>query len=205
VIVATGAKWRQLGIPGEKEHIGQGVAFCAHCDGPFYKGKKVAVVGGGNSGAEAAIDLANIASHVTLLEYGPKLKADTVLIDKIMALPNARVVLQGKSTRVVGDGKKVSGLEYQDTETRELHILDVDGVFVQIGLLPNSQCVKDLVELTAHGEIVIDAKGHTSAPGIYAAGDVTTVPFKQIVVAMGEGAKVALTAFEDRMHRKTAA
>jgi alkyl hydroperoxide reductase subunit F len=205
VIVATGAKWRQLGIPGEKEHIGQGVAFCAHCDGPFYKGKKVAVVGGGNSGAEAAIDLANIASHVTLLEYGPKLKADTVLIDKIMALPNARVVLRGKSTRVVGDGKKVSGLEYQDTVTRELHTLDVDGVFVQIGLLPNSQCVKDLVELTAHGEIVIDAKGHTSAPGIYAAGDVTTVPFKQIVVAMGEGAKVALTAFEDRMHRKAAA
>ncbi len=202
VIVATGAKWRQLGIPGEKEHIGQGVAFCAHCDGPFYKGKKVAVVGGGNSGVEAAIDLANIASHVTLLEYGPKLKADTILIDKITALPNARVVLHGKSTRVVGDGKKVSGLEYQDAETRELHTLDVDGVFVQIGLLPNSQCVKDLVELNPRGEIVIDAKGHTSATGIYAAGDVTTVPFKQIVVAMGEGAKVALTAFEDRMHQK---
>jgi NADH-dependent peroxiredoxin subunit F len=202
VIVATGAKWRMLGIPGEKEHIGQGVAFCAHCDGPFYKGKKVAVVGGGNSGVEAAIDLANIASHVTLLEYGPKLKADTVLIDKIAALPNARVVLHGKSTRVVGDGKKVTGLEYQDTEKRELHTLDVDGVFVQIGLLPNSQCVKDLVELTPRGEIVIDAKGHTSAVGIYAAGDVTTVPFKQIVVAMGEGAKVALTAFEDRMHQK---
>lgn len=201
VIVATGAKWRMLGIPGEKEHIGQGVAFCAHCDGPFYKGKKVAVVGGGNSGVEAAIDLANIASHVTLLEYGPKLKADTVLIDKIAALPNARVVLHGKSTRVVGDGKKVTGLEYQDSETRELHTLDVDGVFVQIGLLPNSQCVKDLVELTPRGEIVIDPKGHTSATGIYAAGDVTTVPFKQIVVAMGEGAKVALTAFEDRMHQ----
>jgi NADH-dependent peroxiredoxin subunit F len=204
VIVATGAKWRMLGIPGEKEHVGQGVAFCAHCDGPFYKGKKVAVVGGGNSGVEAAIDLANIASHVTLLEYGPKLKADTVLIDKIAALPNARVVLHGKSTRVIGDGKKVTGLEYQDAETRELHTLDVDGVFVQIGLLPNSQCVKDLVELTPRGEIVIDAKGHTSATGIYAAGDVTTVPFKQIVVAMGEGAKVALTAFEDRMHQKAA-
>lgn len=204
VIVATGAKWRMLGIPGEKEHIGQGVAFCAHCDGPFYKGKKVAVVGGGNSGVEAAIDLANIASHVTLLEYGPKLKADTVLIEKLTALPNASVVLHGKSTRVIGDGKKVTGLEYQDAETRGLHTLEVDGVFVQIGLLPNSQCVKDIVELTPRGEIVVDAKGHTSATGIYAAGDVTTVPFKQIVVAMGEGAKVALTAFEDRMHQKAA-
>lgn len=204
LIVATGAKWRQLGIPGEKEHIGLGVAFCAHCDGPFYKGKKVAVVGGGNSGVEAAIDLANIASHVTLLEYGPKLKADTVLIEKLQALPNATIILNGKSTRVIGDGKKVTGLEYQDAVTRELHALEVDGVFVQIGLLPNSQCVKGLVELTPRGEIVIDAKGHTSATGIYAAGDVTTVPFKQIVVAMGEGAKVALTAFEDRMHQKAA-
>jgi len=204
VIVATGAKWRQLGIPGEKEHIGLGVAFCAHCDGPFYKGKKVAVVGGGNSGVEAAIDLANIAEDVTLLEYGSKLKADTVLVEKLNALPNARVILRGKSARVVGDGKKVSGLEYQDLDTQELKTVEVDGVFVQIGLLPNSQCVKDMVELTPHGEIVVDAKGHTSAEGIYAAGDVTTVPFKQIVVAMGDGAKVALTAFEDRMHRKAA-
>jgi alkyl hydroperoxide reductase subunit F len=219
LIIATGAKWRQLGIPGEKEHIGIGVAFCAHCDGPFYKGKKVAVVGGGNSGVEAAIDLANIAEHVTLLEYGPKLKADTVLIEKLLALPNAQVIFHGKSKRVIGDGKKVTALEYQDMESQTtgtqnlgspepesqvLKTVEVDGIFVQIGLLPNSQCVKDLVELTPHGEIVIDAKGHTTANGIYAAGDVTTVPFKQIVVAMGEGAKVALTAFEDRMHQAVA-
>jgi alkyl hydroperoxide reductase subunit F len=204
VIVATGARWRQLGVPGEKEHIGQGVAFCAHCDGPFYKGRKVAVVGGGNSGVEAALDLANIASHVTLLEYGPKLKADTVLLDKLKALPNALVLTRAKSTRVLGDGKRVFGLEYQDQESRALRTLDIDGVFVQIGLSPNSQCVKDRVDLTPRGEIVVDAMGRTSAPGIYAAGDVTTIPFKQIVVAMGDGAKVALTAFEDRMHQRAA-
>lgn len=204
VIVATGAKWRQLGIPGEKEHIGLGVAFCAHCDGPFYKGRKVAVVGGGNSGAEAAIDLANIASHVTLLEYGAALKADTVLVEKLKALPNAQVLTRAKSARVIGDGRKVSGLEYRDLATGEARTLDVDGVFVQIGLLPNSHCVRDLVELTPHGEIIVDARGRTSAAGIYAAGDVTTIPFKQIVVAMGDGAKVALSAFEDRMRRAAA-
>jgi alkyl hydroperoxide reductase subunit F len=204
VIVATGAKWRQLGVPGEKEHIGQGVAFCAHCDGPFYQGKRVAVVGGGNSGVEAALDLANLASHVTLLEYGPKLKADSVLLDKLMALPNAAVLTRAKSTRILGDGKRVFGLEYQDQESQALRTLDVDGVFVQIGLSPNSQCVKDQLDLTPRGEIVVDAMGRTSAPGIYAAGDVTTIPFKQIVVAMGDGAKVALTAFEDRMRRKAA-
>ena len=203
VIVATGAKWRLLGIPGEKEHIGQGVAFCAHCDGPFYKGKRVAVVGGGNSGVEAAIDLANIAEHVTLLEYGPRLKADTILIEKLTALPNAVVLTGSKSTRIVGDGKKVSALEYQDAGGA-VQALAVDGVFVQIGLSPNSQCVKHLVETTPRGEIVVDAKGRTRAEGIYAAGDVTTVPFKQIVVAMGEGAKVALAAFEDRMRQKAA-
>lgn len=204
VIIATGAKWRQLGIPGEKEHIGQGVAFCAHCDGPFYKGKSVAVVGGGNSGAEAAIDLAGIVKDVTLLEYGEQLKADGVLVEKLKSLPNAKIVTQAKSTRVIGDGKKVTGLEYQDLKTQKTETLEVDGVFVQIGLLPNSQFVKGLVELTPHGEIVVDAKGRTNVPGIYAAGDVTTLPFKQIVVAMGDGAKAALTAFEDRLHAKGA-
>ncbi len=200
VIVATGAKWRELGIPGEKENIGQGVAFCAHCDGPFYKGKKVAVVGGGNSGVEAAIDLAGIATEVTLLEFADKLKADNVLIEKLKALPNTSIVLQAKTTQVISDGKKVTGLEYQDRATEKTHTINLDGVFVQIGLLPNSQFLKGVVDLTPMGEIKVDGKGRTSVSGIYAAGDVTTIPFKQIVIAMGDGAKVALTAFEDRMH-----
>lgn len=202
IIIATGAKWRQLGIPGEKENIGQGVAFCAHCDGPFYKGKKVAVVGGGNSGVEAAIDLAGIAQEVTLLEFGETLKADDVLINKLKALPNAKILTRVKSTKVLDDGKKVRGLEYEDLSKKELKTLELDGIFVQIGLLPNSHFVKELLELTPFGEIVVDSKGRTSVPGIYAAGDVTTIPFKQIVVAMGDGAKVALTAFEDRLHAK---
>jgi alkyl hydroperoxide reductase subunit F len=200
LIIATGAKWRQLGIPGEKENIGSGVAFCAHCDGPFYKGKRVVVVGGGNSGVEAAIDLSAIATDVVLLEYGDRLKADDVLVDKLKALPNAKVITQAKSTKVLSDGKKVTGLEYQNMATKQDASLEVDGVFIQIGLLPNSHFVKGLVELTPYGEIVVDPKGRTSVKGIYAAGDVTTVPFKQIVVAMGDGAKVALTAFEDRLH-----
>ncbi len=204
IIIATGAKWRQLGIPGEKEHIGLGVAFCAHCDGPFYKGKRVAVVGGGNSGAEAALDLAGIAQHVTLLEYGERLRADAVLAEKLAALPNVRILTRSKSTRVIGDGKKVSGLEYQDLATGALKTLDVDGVFVQIGLQPNSHFVKELVRLTPTGEIIVDTHGRTDIPGIYAAGDVTTIPYKQIVVAMGDGAKAALTAFGDRMHAKAA-
>jgi len=199
VIVATGAKWRELGIPGEKEHIGQGVAFCAHCDGPFYKGKKVAVVGGGNSGVEAAIDLAGIAREVILLEFGDKLKADGVLVQKLESLSNATIVTQAKSTQIVGDGKKVVALEYMDLVTEKTQRIDLDGVFVQIGLLPNSQFLKGVVELTRYGEIVVDTHGRTSVPGIYAAGDVTTIPFKQIVTAMGDGAKVALTAFEDRL------
>ncbi|MDR3607777.1 MAG: alkyl hydroperoxide reductase subunit F [Oligoflexia bacterium] len=204
VIIATGARWRQLGIPGEKEHIGQGVAFCAHCDGPFYKGKRVVVVGGGNSGVEAALDLANITSDVTLLEFSDKLKADDVLVSKLQALPNAKIITQAKSTRVIGDGKKVTGLEYQDLASKELRVLETDGVFVQIGLLPNSHFCKDTVECTPYGEIVVDPKGRTNVPGIYAAGDVATTPFKQIVVAMGDGAKVALTAFEDRLRNKSA-
>ena len=202
VIIATGAKWRELGIPGEKEHIGIGVAFCAHCDGPFYKDKKVAVVGGGNSGVEAAIDLAGIAREVILLEYGDRLRADDVLVGKLKALPNASIVTQAKSTQIKGDGKKVVSLEYLDMKSDKLQQIDLDGIFVQIGLLPNTQFVKDLVELTRFGEIVVDTKGRTSVGGIYAAGDVTTIPFKQIVTAMGDGAKVALTAFEDRLHSK---
>ena len=204
VIIATGATWRRLGIPGEKEHLGQGVAFCAHCDGPFYKGKRVAVVGGGNSGVEAALDLAGIAAHVTLLEYGERLKSDEVLVGKLKALPNARILTRAKSARVIGDGKKVTGLEYEDLATGKLQTLDVDGVFVQIGLRPNSGFMKDLVKLTPHGEIHVDAKGRTDVPGIYAAGDVTTIPFKQIVTAIGDGAKAALTAFEDRMRAQAA-
>lgn len=200
VIIATGAKWRELGIPGEKEYLGRGVAFCAHCDGPFYRDKRVAVVGGGNSGVEAAIDLAGIARSVVLIEFGDQLKADAVLKEKLASLSNASVILGAKSQEILGDGKKVIGLEYQDRKTQQVERLELDGVFVQIGLLPNSQCVRGRVDLSPAGEILVDAKGRTSAPGIYAAGDVTTIPFKQIVIAMGDGAKVALTAFEDRMH-----
>ena len=160
----------------------------------------VVVVGGGNSGVEAAIDLSGIAEHVTLLEYNDALKADTVLVEKLRGLPNARILTQAKTSRVIGDGKKVSGIEYIDRSNGESRQLETDGVFVQIGLLPNSQFVKDLVDLTPYGEIIVDAKGRTSALGVYAAGDVTTIPFKQIVTAMGDGAKVALTAFEDRLH-----
>lgn len=199
VIVATGAKWRELGIPGEKEHVGRGVAYCAHCDGPFFKEKRVAVVGGGNSGVEAALDLAGIASEVTLIEYSDQLKADEVLVNKLKDLPNAKVITNAKTTQVIGDGAKVVGLEYQDRKTQTLERLDLDGIFVQIGLLPNSQFLKGVVELTPQGEIVVDGKGRTSVSGIYAAGDVTTIPFKQIVIAMGDGARVALSAFEDRM------
>ena len=205
VIVATGAKWRELGVPGEKEHIGRGVAFCPHCDGPYYKGKRVAVVGGGNSGVEAAIDLAGLCSEVTLLEFMPELKADAVLVDKLRSLPNVQVIVQAKTTEVVGDGAKVVALGYEDRASGQARRLALDGVFVQIGLSPNSAVVKGLVETTRYGEIVVDEKGRTSAPGIYAAGDVTTVPYKQIVTAMGEGAKVALSAFEDRLRGGPAA
>jgi alkyl hydroperoxide reductase subunit F len=199
VIVATGAKWRELGIPGEKEYIGRGVAFCPHCDGPFYKGKRVAVVGGGNSGVEAAIDLAGICGHVTLVEFMDKLKADEVLVNALKALPNVEIRTNCRTTEVVGDGAKVTSLRYQDRSTDEINDVALDGVFVQIGLVPNSGFLKDIVDMNRFGEIVVDAKNRTSVTGIYAAGDVTTVPFKQIVIAMGEGAKAALTAFEDRI------
>ncbi len=199
LIIATGAKWRELGVPGEKQYLGRGVAFCPHCDGPYYKGKKVSVIGGGNSGVEAAIDLAGICSEVTLFEFMDKLKADDVLVKKLKTLANVRVVTNAKTAEVIGNGEKVTAMAYQDRVTNEKHNIDLDGIFVQIGLSPNSDVVKGLLEINRFGEIVVDAKGRTSAPGIYAAGDVTTVPFKQIVIAMGEGAKAALTAFEDRM------
>jgi alkyl hydroperoxide reductase subunit F len=205
LIIATGAKWRELGVAGEKEHIGRGVAFCPHCDGPFYKGKPVAVIGGGNSGVEAAIDLAGICSHVTLLEFADALKADAVLIKNLAARPNVKVITSARTTDVLGQDGKAVGLRYEDRKSKELREVNVDGIFVQIGLSPNSALVSDLVELNRFGEIVVDEKGRTSVPGIYAAGDVTTTPFKQIVVAMGEGAKAALTAFEDRMRAAGAA
>ena len=199
VIIATGAKWRELNIPGEKKYLGQGVAFCPHCDGPFYKGKKVAVIGGGNSGVEAAIDLSGIVSEVTLFEFSDQLKADQVLVNKLKSIPNAKIITNAKTTEVLGDGKKVTALKYQERLTdQEVHF-DLDGIFVQIGLVPNSQFLKDTVELSKTGEIIIDSKNRTSMPGIYAAGDVTTIPFKQIITSMGEGAKAALACFEDRL------
>jgi alkyl hydroperoxide reductase subunit F len=200
IIVTTGAKWRELGIPGEKEYIGRGVAFCPHCDGPFYKGKDIAVVGGGNSGVEAAIDLAGIVKSVVLFEYMDQLKADKVLVDKLKSLPNVRIITNAKTQEVVGDGNKVTRIEYLDRLTEKVEKIELDGIFVQIGLLPNSQFLKGVVELTPFGEIIIDNKGRTSVKGIYAAGDVTNIPYKQIVIAIGEGAKTALAAFEDQMY-----
>lgn len=197
LVLATGAKWRQLGIPGEKENIGRGVAFCPHCDGPFYKDKPVVVVGGGNSGVEAAIDLAGICSHVTLLEFADELKADDVLVDKLDSLENARVLTNTQSTRVLDNGDKVSGIEMKDRTTGSIDTVTADGIFVQIGLIPNSAPFADLVELNSIGEIVVDNHCRTNKAGVYAAGDLTTVPYKQIIVAMGEGAKAGLSAFED--------
>ena len=199
LIVATGAKWRELGVPGEKDYMGRGVAFCPHCDGPFYKGKRVAVVGGGNSGVEAGIDLAGICSHVTLVEFSEQLKADEVLVRNLKGLHNVTIVSNARTTEVVGNGQTVTALRYQDRSSEKAHEIALDGVFVQIGLVPNSALFKDLVNTNRMGEIVIDERCRTSKPGIYAAGDVSSVPFKQIVIAMGEGAKAALTAFEDRI------
>ena len=200
VIITTGAKWRELGVPGEKEYVGRGVAYCPHCDGPFYKGKKIAVVGGGNSGVEAAIDLAGIAGEVVVFEYNDTLKADKVLVDKLHSMSNVTVVTSARSDELIGNGQKITALKYTDRKTDKSVTLDLEGVFIQIGLLPNTNFVKESIELTKFGEIVVDHKGHTNVPGIYAAGDVTTTPFKQIIIAMGEGAKVALAAFEDRMY-----
>ena len=196
IIVATGAKWRELGIPGEKENIGQGVAYCPHCDGPFFKGKDIAVVGGGNSGIEAALDLAGIVKSVTVFEFMPQLKADQVLIRQAEKRDNIKILKNVATKEVVADNGKVVGLEYQDRETETMHRADLSGVFVQIGLVPNSAFLNGLVETTRFGEVVINERCETSEPGIYAAGDVTTVPYKQIVIAMGEGAKAALSAYD---------
>lgn len=199
LIVATGAKWRELNITGEKEYLGRGVAFCPHCDGPFYKGKKVAVIGGGNSGVEAAIDLAGLVQEVVVLEYNQQLKADQILIEKLQSLKNVSIIVGAQTQQILGDGHKVTELEYLNRSQKTLEKIKLDGVFIQIGLIPNSQFLKGVVELSPFGEIIIDTKCRTSVKGIYAAGDVTTVPFKQIIIAMGEGAKAALTVFEDMM------
>ncbi|WP_313526251.1 alkyl hydroperoxide reductase subunit F [Stutzerimonas kunmingensis] len=196
LILATGARWREMNVPGEQEYRGRGVAYCPHCDGPLFKGKRVAVIGGGNSGVEAAIDLAGIVAHVTLLEFGEELRADAVLQRKLNSLPNVRVLKMAQTTEVKGDGQKVTGLVYKDRTNDELHNVELEGIFVQIGLLPNSEWLKGTLELSCFGEIIVDAKGQTSIPGVFAAGDVTTVPYKQIVIAVGEGAKASLSAFD---------
>lgn len=196
VLIATGARWREMNVPGEKEYRGKGVAYCPHCDGPLFKGKRVAVIGGGNSGVEAAIDLAGVVAHVTLIEFDSQLRADAVLQKKLNSLPNVTVVVSAQTTEVHGDGEKMNGLSYKDRNTNEMFRLELAGVFVQIGLVPNTDWLKGTVALSNRGEIEVDARGQTSVPGVFAAGDVTTVPFKQIIIAMGEGAKASLGAFD---------
>ncbi len=197
VILATGARWRELNVPGEHEYRGKGVAYCPHCDGPFYKGKRVAVVGGGNSGIEAAIDLAGIVEHVTVVEFADTLRADEVLIRKANSMANIDIIKNAKTTEVVGNGEKVSGMKYTDRQSGEEKLLEVAGIFVQIGLVPNTEWLKDSdVALTRFGEIEIDNRGATSVPGVLAAGDATTVPYKQIIISMGAGSTAALSAFD---------
>ncbi len=196
VILSTGARWREMNVPGEQEYRTRGVAYCPHCDGPLYKGKRVAVIGGGNSGVEAAIDLAGLVKHVTLLEFADTLRADEVLQKKLKSLPNVTVIKSAMTTEVIGDGSKVTGLIYKDRTTEELHTVELEGIFVQIGLLPNTEWLKDSVALSKHGEIEIDGRCATSIPGVFAAGDVTTVPYKQFIIAMGEGSKASLSAFD---------
>jgi len=202
LIIATGASWRKLGVPGESEYIGSGVAFCTHCDGPFYKGKKVVVIGGGNSGLEAAIDLSSIASEVTILEFMDTLKGDQILQDKLTSLSNVKIITNAQTLNIEGDGHKVTTLKYKDRFTDKEEVINTDGVFVQIGLKANSSVFTDVVETNRMGEIEIDASCRTKQPGIYAAGDVSVVPYKQIVIAMGEGSKAALSAFEDQIKGK---
>ncbi|MDO6486356.1 alkyl hydroperoxide reductase subunit F [Colwellia sp. 6_MG-2023] len=196
IIVATGAKWRELGVPGEKENVGSGVAYCPHCDGPFFKGKDVAVVGGGNSGIEAALDLAGMVNHVTVFEFLPELKADKVLVEKAEAHSKITIIKNAATKEVIAEDGKVVALAYEDRLTGDIKQQPLAGIFVQIGLLPNSTFLDGVVERTQHGEVVIDERCQTSTPGIFAAGDVTTVPYKQIVIAMGEGAKASLSAFD---------
>lgn len=196
VILATGARWREMNVPGEKEYRGKGVAYCPHCDGPLFKGKRVAVIGGGNSGVEAAIDLAGIVAQVTLIEFGAELRADAVLQRKLQSLPNVTIIKNAQTTEVIGDGKKVTALTYKNRQTDELVNVELEGIFVQIGLLPNTDWLKGTVELSPHGEIEVDARGQASVPGVFAAGDCTTTPYKQIIVAMGAGATASLGAFD---------
>ncbi len=195
VILATGARWRNINVPGEKEFKNKGVAYCPHCDGPLFKGKRVAVIGGGNSGVEAAIDLAGVVAHVTLIEFDTKLRADEVLQRKLRSLPNVTVIVNAQTTSITGD-HTVNGLTYKDRASGEEKRVDLEGVFVQIGLVPNTEWLKGTIELSKHGEIIVDTKGQTSMPGVFAAGDATTVPYKQIIIAAGDGAKAALGAFD---------
>ena len=196
VILSTGARWRTMGVPGEEEYRNRGVAYCPHCDGPLFKGKRVAVIGGGNSGVEAAIDLAGIVGHVTLLEFDGKLRADEVLQRKLRSLANVTVHVNAQTTEVLGDGRKVTGLNYRDRVSGALRSVELEGIFVQIGLLPNTEWLSGTVALSSRGEVVIDDRGQTSVPGVFAAGDATTVPYKQIVIAMGAGSTAALAAFD---------
>jgi alkyl hydroperoxide reductase subunit F len=196
VVLSTGARWRNVNVPGEQEYKNKGVAYCPHCDGPLFKGKRTAVIGGGNSGVEAAIDLAGIVQHVTLIEFADQLKADAVLVSKLKSLANVTIVTNAQTTEITGDGSKVTGIRYKDRVSGTEHHIELEGIFVQIGLVPNTEWLKGTVDLSRFGEIVVDAKGHTNVPGVFAAGDCTTVPYKQIVIAAGEGAKAALSAFD---------
>ena len=196
VILSTGARWRNVNVPGEAEYKNKGVAYCPHCDGPLFKGKDVAVIGGGNSGVEAAIDLAGVVKHVTLIEFADQLKADAVLVNKLRSLPNVTIHVNAQTTEITGAQGKVNGLKYKDRVSGDEHLVPLDGVFVQIGLVPNTEFLRGTVELSKFGEIIIDAKGHTNVPGVFAAGDCTTVPYKQIVIAAGAGATAALSAFD---------
>ncbi|MBI2732350.1 MAG: alkyl hydroperoxide reductase subunit F [Aquabacterium sp.] len=196
VIISTGARWRNVNVPGEAEYRNKGVAYCPHCDGPLFKGKRVAVIGGGNSGVEAAIDLAGVVAHVTLIEFAEQLKADAVLVNKLKSLPNVEIHTNAQTTEITGADGKVNGLKYKDRATGADHHVALEGVFVQIGLVPNTEWLKGTLELSRFGEIIVDAKGATNVPGVFAAGDCTTVPYKQIVIAAGDGAKAALGAFD---------
>ncbi len=196
VILSTGARWRNVNVPGEAEYKNKGVAYCPHCDGPLFKGKRTAVIGGGNSGVEAAIDLAGIVAHVTLIEFADQLKADAVLVNKLKSLPNVTIHTNAQTTEITGTDGKVNGLKYKDRATNVEHLVPLEGVFVQIGLVPNTEWLKGTVELSKFGEIIVDSHGRTNIPGVFAAGDCTTVPFKQIVIAAGDGSKAALSAFD---------
>jgi len=196
VIISTGARWREMNVPGETQYRGKGVAYCPHCDGPLFKGKRVAVIGGGNSGVEAAIDLAGVVSHVTLIEFDSQLRADAVLQKKLNSLNNVTIIKSALTKEVIGNGQKVTALRYEDRTNQQDHTLELEGIFVQIGLLPNTDWLKGIIDLSPRGEIIVDAKGETSMPGVFAAGDCTTVPYKQIIIAMGEGAKASLGAFD---------